>query len=270
MDISQLPRPTRRSPLSFLRALFSSPIPPTPSPKSFFHRVFRRSPPRPHPQGSRTQQSFFDDDDDLVSPSRLADSGRSAYSTSRLSSAFAHTSPDLSSLVPSSCSIAEQRDTLRSDSRTDLVSDFAQIHVMSFQPLASSHPKRHPYSGFVPKFPSQNWYLPIPILRQPMVPLWPRRRFLIIPTLLLMAMLIRMLHNHPRIAHSLQRMILSVKMRLHLHRYLSLASPIRRPSLLPFGPTENHISTSWVPALCQCFPVGGHLIWNLPPPPPVF
>lgn len=167
MDISQpalmtTPKPTRRSPLSLLRSvksLFFSSRPnesfvpalpqldhsttPVPFAKSFFNRTFRKCPPLPpHPPGSDTQRSFFDDDDDLVdnvldrrvlSPSRLSvsrrtDSGRTAHSTSRLSSAFAHTSPDLSSVssvIPTSCSIAEQRDTLRSDARTDLVSVFS-------------------------------------------------------------------------------------------------------------------------------------------------
>lgn len=141
MDISQ-PKPTRRSPLSFLRsvkALFLSSQPAAdsfvpalphldtsvPSTKSFFSRIFRN---RSDPPCSDTQQSFFVDSDVLdqrvLSPSRLIDSGTVAYSTSRLSSAFAHTSPDLSSfssVVPTSCSIPEQPDTLRSDSRTDLV-----------------------------------------------------------------------------------------------------------------------------------------------------
>jgi hypothetical protein len=155
-----MPKPTRRSPLSFLRSvksffLSSQPAdsfvpadhPTTQLPKSFLNRVFRKPPPRPHPLCSHTQHSFFDDGDDLVdhlldqrvlsrsrlSVSRLTDSGRNAYSTSRLSSAFAHTSPDLSSFssaAPSWCSIAEQRDTPRSDSRTDLVSEFSQIHFL--------------------------------------------------------------------------------------------------------------------------------------------
>ena len=161
-----MPKPTRRSPFSFLRSVKSffvssqpadSFVPAlphlnhsttqVPSPKSFVNRVFRKSPPRPHPLCSHTPHSFFDDGDDLVdnildqrllsrsrlSVSRLTDSRRTAYSTSRLSSAFAHTSPDLSSFpsaVPSSCSIAEQRDILRSDSKTDLVSEFSQIQFI--------------------------------------------------------------------------------------------------------------------------------------------
>ncbi|KAH9060714.1 hypothetical protein EDB87DRAFT_1613491 [Lactarius vividus] len=158
MDISQMttPKPTRRSPFSFLRSVKSLFLPsrpaesfvpalphldrstPVPFARSLFNRTFRKCPPRPpHPPGSDPRRSFFDDDDDdlvdnvdrrVLSPSRLSvscrtDSGRIAHSNSRLSSAFAHTSPDLSSIssvVPTSCSIAEQRDTLTSDSRTDL------------------------------------------------------------------------------------------------------------------------------------------------------
>ncbi|KAH9048784.1 hypothetical protein EDB84DRAFT_119943 [Lactarius hengduanensis] len=157
MDISQMttPKPTRRSPFSFLRSLKSFFLPshpaesfvpalphldrstPVPFARSLFNRTFRKCPPPlRHPPGSDPRRSFFDDDDDLVdnvdrrvlSPSRLSvsrrtDPGRTAHSNLRLSSAFAHTSPDLSSIssvVPTSCSIAEQRDTLRSDSRTDL------------------------------------------------------------------------------------------------------------------------------------------------------
>lgn len=145
MTTPPLPRPARRSPFSFLRSLFFSSPPadssvsahPTP-PKSFFDRIFRKSPPRPlHHPGSEIQLSFFDDDAGRVhnvldrralsrlSISRRTDSARTAHSISRLSSAFAHTSPDLSSdssVVPTSCSIAEQRDTPRSDSQTDLPS----------------------------------------------------------------------------------------------------------------------------------------------------
>lgn len=163
MDISQPalmtnePLRPRRSPFSFLRSVKSlffslqpadSPAPPLPHldrsptqlpfPKSFFNRVFRKCPPRPpHSLGSDPQRSFFDDDNDLdrrvlspprLSVSRLSESERTAHSILRLSSAFAHTSPDLSS--PSSVvpTIAEQSDTPRSDSRTDLVSELSQIH----------------------------------------------------------------------------------------------------------------------------------------------
>lgn len=159
MDISHralMTTPPRRSPLSFLKSLFfSSPpadsfVPPTnPVPlRSFFHRLFRKAPPRPpHHLGSEPQLSFFDDDGDLahnvldrrvLSPSRLSvsrqtDPGRTAHSISRLSSTFAQTSPDLSgpsSVVPTSSSIAERRDTLGSDSRTDLVvSELSQISL---------------------------------------------------------------------------------------------------------------------------------------------
>ncbi|KAH9177115.1 hypothetical protein EDB89DRAFT_1938232 [Lactarius sanguifluus] len=148
------PKPTRRSPFSFLRSVKSLFLPshpaesfvpalphldrstPVPFPRSLFNRTFRKCPPPPtHPPGS-DRRSFFDDDDDLVdnvdrrflslsrlSVSRRTNPGRTAHSNSRLSSTFAHTSPDLSSIssvVPASCSIAEQRDALRSDSRTDL------------------------------------------------------------------------------------------------------------------------------------------------------
>ena len=155
MDISHpalMTTPPRRSPFSFLKSLFfSSPpadpfVPPTtPVPsRSFFHRFFRKAPPRPpHHLGSEPQLSFFDDDGDLVhsvldrralSPSRLSVSRRTtAHSIARLSSTFAHTSPDLSSLssvAPAPCSVAEQLDTRKSESRTDLVvSELSQISL---------------------------------------------------------------------------------------------------------------------------------------------
>lgn len=136
-----LPRPPRRSPFSFLRSLFFSsppadsfvPAHSSPPPKSFFDRLFRKSPRTHHHPGSEIQLSFFDDADTVrralsprLSTSRRTDSARTAHSVSRLSSAFAHTSPDLSSdsyVAPVSFSIAEKRDTLRSNSQTDLVSE---------------------------------------------------------------------------------------------------------------------------------------------------
>ncbi|KAH9075659.1 hypothetical protein EDB83DRAFT_2351502 [Lactarius deliciosus] len=131
MDISQMttPKPTRRSPFSFLRSLKSLFLPSHPAESfvpalsshrpSLFNRTFRKCPPPPsHPPDRRVLSSS------RLSVYRRTDPGRIAHSNSRLPSAFAHTSPDLSSIssvVPtSSCSIAEQRDTLRSDSRTDL------------------------------------------------------------------------------------------------------------------------------------------------------
>jgi hypothetical protein len=148
MTTPPLPRPARRSPFSFLRSLFfSSPpadsfgTPHPPPPKSFFDRIFRKYPRPSHHPGSEIQLSFFDDDANVLdrralsrlSVSRRTDSARTAHSISRLSSTFAHTSPDLSSdssVAPAPCSIAEQCDTPRSDSQTDLVSELPLIHIL--------------------------------------------------------------------------------------------------------------------------------------------
>ena len=155
MTTPPLPRPPRRSPFSFLRSLFFSSPPAdsfvpahSPSPKSFFERLFRKSPRTHHHPGSEIQLSFFDDADTVrralsprLSISHPTDSARTAHSVSRLSSAFAHTSPDLSSdsyVAPASFSIAEKRDTLRSDSQIDLVSKLLSFTFSSNVIFSSS------------------------------------------------------------------------------------------------------------------------------------
>lgn len=138
----------RRSPFSLIKSLFFSSSQADSAldhPKSFFNRLFRKSPPRTTPHlATDLQVSVLDDDGNphdrrLRSPhhlsvSRRTNSERTAHSISRLSSSFAHSSPDLSSLlsvVPTSGSIAEQRDILRTDCRTDLVRELTLIRFLT-------------------------------------------------------------------------------------------------------------------------------------------